>query len=212
MTSDSTTRQPRGRTAILCHLPNLRGPAWAACPVPSSSLGAPQDPQVGQEGAQADTAPPEGTAHSLLLSLMTSAFSGSARGRRENRTRGADFGDISTAIPGAGTQNHPLKRKICSPGGIPVDFAHKGSFATFLWVSGWCLDQPPSGQQNPVYSQSRSSLSTALKTKLLNTHHQAHEFLSTLLALPRSCSGTVLETSSPQARRGMHPCTLITKG
>lgn len=116
MTSDSTTRQPTGRTAILCHLPNLRCPAWAACPVPSSSLGAPQDPQVGQEGAQADSAPPEGTAHSLLLSLMTSAFSGSSRGPRENRTRGADFGDISTAIPGAGTQNQPLKRKLCSPG------------------------------------------------------------------------------------------------
>lgn len=71
---------------------------------------------MGQEGAQADSAPPEGTAHSLLLSLMTSAFSGSSRGPRENRTRGADFGDRSTAVPGAGTQNQPLKRKLCSPG------------------------------------------------------------------------------------------------
>ena len=120
----------------------------------------PSDPQVQQEGAQADTVPPECAAQSLLLFVTTPAFTGSSWAPRDSRARmltlgtcpqqflGRELGDIiweQSLFPGGASQGsvgypgppHPAvhKAEAATPRTLKSNFLRPTSFSPCGWNS-----------------------------------------------------------------------------
>lgn len=136
----------------------------AACPVPSSPLGAPQTLR-------------SALCHDTSLQWVF-------QGTEGQQNKGADSGDMSAAIPGAGAWRHHLRTKSVPWGRISG-------------VSGL------PGSASPCCSQSRSSHSSDFKTELLKTH----KFLSMWLKL----SHTWRWSWRHLVRMGAEGCSLVSQ-
>lgn len=137
----------------------------AACPVPSSPLGAPQTLR-------------SALCHDTSLQWVF-------QGTEGQQNKGADSGDMSAAIPGAGAWRHHLRTKSVPWGRISG-------------VSGL------PGSASPCCSQSRSSHSSDFKTELLKTSKERQ--VSLHVAETQSHLAMVLAPSGPHGCRGVQSC------